>query len=58
MRINTKQVVVGMPPAVYEALKKLANEKQHTVPGYIRWLIWRHIEEKDIPGSLFSGGER
>lgn len=53
MRINTKKVVIGMPPELYSALEKLAGEKQHTVPGYIRWLIWRHIDETDMPASLF-----
>lgn len=46
MKINTKKVAVGMPPAVYEAVGKLAKEKKQTIPAYIRWLIWRQIEEK------------
>ena len=37
--------------------EKLAEEKHRTVSGYIRWLIWRHVEEKDIAISLFSKGK-
>ena len=47
MKLNTKKVVVSIPPALYDALEKLAEEKHRTVSGYIRWLIWRHVEEKD-----------
>lgn len=57
MRINIKKVVIGMPPGVYEALEKLAAEKKHTVPGYIRWLIWKHIEEKNIAVTVFQKKE-
>lgn len=57
MKINTKKVVVGMPPAVYEAVGKLAKEKKQTIPAYIRWLIWRQIEEKNITVSIFSKRE-
>jgi hypothetical protein len=57
MKINTKKVVVGMPPEIYAALEKLAGKKRHTVPSYIRWLIWKHIDETDMQISLFSKGE-
>jgi predicted DNA-binding protein len=57
MKLNTKKVVVSIPPALYDALEKLAEEKHRTVSGYIRWLIWRHVEEKDIAISLFSKGK-
>ena len=54
MKINTKKVVVGMPPEIYAALEKLAGKKRHTVPSYIRWLIWQHIDEKSIPVTVFG----
>ena len=53
MKINTKHVSVGMPPAVYEELRKLAFQNGNNVPGYIRWLIWKHLDEENIPVSLF-----
>lgn len=48
MRINTKQVVVSVPPNMYEALKKLAEEQDRTVSGYVRWVLWRHMDEKNL----------
>lgn len=45
MKINTKKVTVGMPPRLYEELEKLAAEKEITVPGYIRCILWRHVEK-------------
>ena len=54
MKINTKRVVVGMPPAIYEALEERAAEKGHTVASYVRWLIWKHIDEENIPVSVFA----
>lgn len=45
-----------MPPEIYAALEKLAGKKRHTVPSYIRWLIWKHIDETDMQISLFSKG--
>ena len=53
MKINTKKVVVGMPPEIYAALEKLAGKKRHTVPSYIRWLIWKHLAGQDISVPLF-----
>ena len=46
-----------MPPEIYAALEKLAGKKRHTVPSYLRWLIWKHIDETDMQISLFSKGE-
>lgn len=58
MKINTKKIVLSVPPGLYEALKGLAAEQGHTVPGYIRRLLWRHVDEKGIPVSIFSGEGR
>lgn len=45
MKVNTKKFVVGMPPGLYAELEKLAEKKRLTVPGYIRRVLWRHVEE-------------
>ena len=57
MKINTKKVTVGMPPAMYEALKKLAAQNGNNMPGYIRRLIWEHLTEENILISLFPPKE-
>ena len=46
-----------MPPTLYEAVKKLAVQKRQTVPAYIRRLIWKHIDEEDIPVSIYQKEE-
>ena len=46
------KVTVGVPQKLYAVLKKLAEESGRTVPGYIRWLIWKHLEENDIQVSM------
>lgn len=53
MRINTKRVVVSMPPALYDAVKKSADETGRTVPAYIRRLVWKHVEENGETVVLF-----
>lgn len=58
MRINTKKVVVSMPPALYDTVKKLADETGQTVPAYIRRLIWKHTEENGETVVLFSEKEQ
>ena len=58
MRINTEKVVVGMPPPIYQALKGLAEERKQTVSAYVRRLIWKNIEEKDVTVSVFQKGRQ
>ena len=48
MKIKTKKVAVGMPPNLYAALEKKAAEQDRTIAGYIRWVLWQHVDEKDL----------
>lgn len=57
MKKISKKVVVGIPLKQYDTLKELAEESGRTIPGYVRWLIWKHLEEMDISAPLFPQGE-
>ena len=57
MKTKTRKVTISLPPKLYSELETLAAQKGHRVPGYIRWLIWKHLEEMDIPVPLFPQGE-
>lgn len=47
--VNRKTIVVKIPEATYEQIKKLAQETGRTVPGYIRYLIHRELKSKGLP---------
>ncbi|WP_160662686.1 hypothetical protein [Colidextribacter sp. OB.20] len=57
MKAETKRVTVTLPPTIYEELERLAAKNGHKVPGYVRWLIWRHLDGQDISLPLFPPGE-
>ena len=42
-----KTVGVIMPPELYEAIKRLAEEDARSVPSYIRLVLMEHIEQKN-----------
>ena len=58
MKTEIKKVTVTLPPTIYEELEKLAAKNGHRVSGYIRWLIWKHLEEMDIQTALFPQEEK
>ena len=46
-----KIVQVAMPPELYEAVKRLAEQEARTVPGQIRQLLYRSLELSPVPAA-------
>ncbi|MCI9555401.1 hypothetical protein AALA82_05195 [Oscillospiraceae bacterium 50-16] len=44
MSKTEKQITVGMPQALYDAVKQQAKEDNRTIPGCIRFVLRRYIE--------------
>lgn len=40
-----KTVSVAMPLELYDVLKRLAEEDVHSIPSYIRLVLWDHLEK-------------
>lgn len=41
-----KKVTVGMPQALYDTLKQLAEEDSRSIPSYVRLVLREHLEKK------------
>ena len=44
MSKTEKIITVGMPQALYDAVKQRAKEDNRTIPGCIRFILRRYIE--------------
>lgn len=42
-----KTVQVALSEEDYKQLTQLARESGRTAPGYLRWLLHRHLREQD-----------
>ncbi len=49
MKRVEKRVSVGLPLWLYDALKQLAAENNRSLTGYIRRVLWKHVEEQEEP---------
>lgn len=47
--IETRVIHVSIPEPAYQQLKKLAEEADRTVPGYVRYLITREFQRLGLP---------
>ena len=52
MKKNDKTVTVGMPQALYDAVKQQAREDNRTVPGCIRFILRRYLEDRAEENSI------
>lgn len=43
-----KKVTVGMPQALYDTLKQLAEEDSRSIPSYVRLVLWEHIKSLTV----------
>jgi len=50
-----KSVAVLMPMELYERLKELAEERDKTVPGYIRQVLKRYLWHMENAPETLSG---
>lgn len=48
MKRVDKKVTVGMPQALYDTLKQLAEEDSRSIPSYVRLALWEHIKSLTV----------
>ena len=53
MQTKARKVTISLPSVIYEELENLAANGGHRVPGYIRWLVWKHLDENSISTPIF-----